>query len=81
MVTVSNGILNEICILFSLCYVDCTDGDVRLSMNSEGTVQVCFNRVWGLISENGWTITDAQVVCNQLGYTTDPGESIMRCTY
>ena len=53
--------------------VDCTDGDVRLSMNSEGTVEVCFNRVWGLISENGWTNTDAQVICNQLGHTNDPG--------
>ena len=48
-------------------------------MTSEGTVQVCFKKIWGLISETGWTNTDAQVVCNQLGYTTDAGESIMRC--
>ena len=52
-----------------LCIIDCTDGDVQLSMKSEGTVEVCFNKVWGLISENGWTKTDAQVVCRQLGYS------------
>ena len=51
--------------------LDCSNGDVRLvggSGDYEGTVEVCFNNLWGLVSESGWTTTDAQVVCAQLGY-------------
>ena len=52
--------------------LDCSDGDVRLvggEYNNEGTVEVCFNNLWGLVSDVGWNNTDALVVCNQLGYT------------
>ena len=35
---------------------------------NEGTVEVCFNNLWGLISDVGWTDADAKVVCNQLGH-------------
>ncbi len=38
---------------------------------TEGTVEVCFDNIWGLISLNGWTISDAIVVCNQLGLDTN----------
>ena len=36
----------------------------------EGSVQVCFENIWGLVSQSGWTQTDAEVVCRQLGYET-----------
>ena len=50
----------------------CTNGDVRLvggPIENEGTVEVCYNRLWGLVADSGWTAADSRVVCNQLGYT------------
>lgn len=37
---------------------------------SEGTVEVCFDHLWGLVTQTGWDVDDAQVVCRQLGYST-----------
>ena len=34
----------------------------------EGTIQICFGRVWGTVCDNYWDSTDAQVVCKQLGF-------------
>ena len=51
--------------------LDCEDGDIRLvggDSNSEGTVEVCLKNLWGLVAEAGWVVTDAQVVCKQLGF-------------
>lgn len=57
---------------------DCANGDIRLTspeMESQGTVEgtleVCVNNIWGLISKAGWMQTEAKVACQQLGY---PGE-------
>ena len=36
----------------------------------EGRLEVCFNKRWGTIDEDGWTHTDTQVACRQLGYST-----------
>ena len=50
----------------------CQNGDVRLiggDFDNEGTVEVCFDNLWGLISDASWTDGDAKVVCNQLGHT------------
>lgn len=33
------------------------------------TVEVCYNNLWGLISDPGWDDNDALVVCKSLGYT------------
>ena len=41
----------------------------------EGTIEICNNHIWGLISDAGWNDSDAQVVCRQLGYQTQ-GELI-----
>ena len=51
--------------------VDCSDGDVRLvegDYKYEGVVEICFDNLWGLVEDLGWTVLDAQVVCRQLGY-------------
>ena len=53
---------------------DCEDGEVRLvggASDSEGTVEVCADNLWGLVAETGWSLTDAQVVCRQLGFPID----------
>ena len=50
---------------------NCTDGEVRLVDGSgphEGRVEVCINEAWGTVCSNGWSNTDANVVCKQLGH-------------
>ena len=52
-------------------YTACTDGQIRLvGGNSmyEGTVEMCFGNLWGLIAESGWGVKDAEVTCRQLGF-------------
>lgn len=49
----------------------CTDWDVRLENGSsvrEGRLEVCLNNAWGTVCENGFSDTDASVVCGQLGF-------------
>ena len=48
----------------------CSDGDIRLSggSDSNGTLEICFNSVWGLVSLSGWSEKDTEVACGQLGF-------------
>ncbi len=58
----------------ALCTSMCNDDDLRLvgSDNSyEGTVEICRNGVWGMISDFNWGSSDARVVCQQLRLPTD----------
>ena len=55
---------------------ECKDGDVRLvgsEYNNEGTVELCYNNLWGQISDVGWSNEDAKVVCYYLGYRNGGG--------
>ena len=53
--------------------IDCADGDIRLvgGTESEGTIEICYGQLWGLVAETGWDNVDAQVACHQLGYPID----------
>ena len=53
------------------------DGQVRLvngTIEQEGRVEICTNRVWGAVCQIGWSIFDAYVLCKSLGYG---GQSIL----
>ena len=66
-------------------HADCSNGDVRLTggeSDSDGTVEVCYNNIWGLIHVSGWGESDASVVCRQLGFL-GPSEhyKCTQCTF
>ena len=55
------------------CCIVCSSGDVRLvggSVESEGSVEICFMSLWGLISATNWLDINAEVVCRELGYVS-----------
>ena len=62
----------------SCAYVaQCDDGSIRLTGGPnkfEGRVEVCVDGSWGQVCAMAWTRDDAQVVCRQLGQSTDNRE-------
>lgn len=60
------------CYLYSSSAL-CANGDIRLQDGQnplEGRVEICNNNQWGTVCEDSWNITDANVVCRQLGIGT-----------
>ena len=52
----------------------CEEGTTRLvggREDTEGTVEICYFNLWGLVSVFGWNDADASVVCHELGYSRD----------
>ena len=55
-----------------LCNVPCTDGDVRLvngTTDFNGQVEICYNKSYHAICDNGWSTEDAMVTCAKAGYS------------
>ena len=52
---------------------NCTNGDIRLEGGrnpKEGRVEVCVGDHWVTVCYDGWTSTQAKVVCRQLNYSS-----------
>ena len=58
--------------LFKMYYLAvCLNGEIRLTggrSNLEGRVEVCVDGRWETISDDGWGVNEATVVCRQLNY-------------
>ena len=54
----------------TLSPLGCTEGEVRLidgTEYSEGRIEICQSDEWGTVCDKMWDISDASVVCRQLG--------------
>ena len=65
--------------LFSVqCNGYCEHGFLRLengSSTNQGRLEICINFVWGTVCDDSFDTNDAKVVCRQLGYEVDGGQS------
>ena len=65
------------------CSTDlCNDWDVRLTggdVVNEGRLELCLHQSWGTVSDSTWYKEEVQVVCRQLGYSTEGKVILLVC--
>ena len=66
--------------------VNCEHGSLRLvngGSANEGRLEICINFVWGTICDNIYSsdTNNAKVVCRQLGYEVDGGQSEKKISF
>ena len=63
-------------VCFNQVHANCSNGAVRLMGGptpNQGRIELCFNYAWGTVCDNGFNVSDAKVVCQQLGYINTQG--------
>jgi len=53
----------------NLIEVRCTDGDIHLTDDTKGQVEICYNNEWITVCDDSWNEIDGMVACRQLGFT------------
>ena len=70
-------LLNHSFTFYSTVPTNCTNGEIQLlfgATKSEGTVEICIDKLWGSICDTSWGREEVKVTCKQLGFLSYGGK-------